>query len=503
MESTRLVNFVVAPAKSSTLDPAATEIVLTYKKSFKTSAARWPKGSALVAQFEKSADKVAKDDAPCVRVRTSEGGQSLVLGFEKSASAFLLHSLLRKYVGQVFADVQQRTLTLDLRALDLTDAKRCMEALATLAVLTPWKPEVFGKKAKEAAPKAVALECKVLSKVNARDVKTITHKGIVLGNAINRVRTLSELPANVLRPGEYRKKVQSFAKAEGLSCSVLDMAALKKKGAGAFIAVVQADPDTESCIVHLTAKPKSAKKPKKKIAFVGKGLCFDTGGYNVKTGDYMNGMHRDMTGSAVAFALLAAARDLFPGCEVHAFLALAENLISPTAYKADEVVTACNGMSIEVVNTDAEGRMALSDTLAIASEIKPDLIVDFATLTGSAVRALDTRRSAVFSNQPKLARLAVDCGDSSGERVWSFPIGEDYKEPLKSKVADILQCSLSRNADQIYAATFLSEFVGENIPWVHMDLSSCENKGGLGLVDTEVTGFGVRWATEFVQNFAK
>ncbi len=158
-----------------------------------------------------------------------------------------------------------------------------------------------------------------------------------------------------------------------------------------------------------------------------------------------------------------------------------------------------DGTAIEVVDTDAEGRMILADTLAYASRQKPDLMIDFATLTGAAIRSLDTRRSAVFSNRSDLADLAVRAGDLCGERTWSFPIGQDYREELNSKIADIVQCAPGNNADQIYAATFLSEFVAKDIPWVHLDLVAAENKGGLGLVSTDTSGFGVLWAEQLIR----
>jgi leucyl aminopeptidase len=162
-----------------------------------------------------------------------------------------------------------------------------------------------------------------------------------------------------------------------------------------------------------------------------------------------------------------------------------------------------NGTSIEVVDTDAEGRMVLSDTLCYASELKPDLIIDYATLTGAAVRAIGTARSNIFSNNKKLLKLAMDAGDHTGERTWAFPLGEDYRDQLKSDIADIKQCINKPGPDHILAATFLSEFVNDDIPWLHVDLSSEENPGGLGLVETEVTGFGVRYGLEVIRTFLR
>jgi leucyl aminopeptidase/proline iminopeptidase len=210
-----------------------------------------------------------------------------------------------------------------------------------------------------------------------------------------------------------------------------------------------------------------------------------------------------MTGSALALSLCGYFARTQADIEVHAYMALAENLISPTAYKPNEVVVASDGTSIEVVDTDAEGRMVLADTLAFARKGKPDLLIDYATLTGAAIRSLDRKKSAVFSHTHRedLAQLAVRCGDQSGERVWYFPLDADYRKGLKSRIADLLQCSESSNADHIYAATFLSHFVGAETPWVHVDLVACENKGGLGLIGTDTTGFGVLWTDTFVKEF--
>jgi leucyl aminopeptidase len=181
------------------------------------------------------------------------------------------------------------------------------------------------------------------------------------------------------------------------------------------------------------------------------------------------------------------------------YLGITENHISPKAYKPDEVVTALNGTSIEVVNTDAEGRMVLADTLTLASRDKPDCLVDFATLTGSAVRAIGTKYSCGFTNRDRFHEVIKEAGVKSGERIWTFPIDSSFAEALKSKIADTLQ--LVKGApDHIMAACFLSKFVEEGTPWVHIDLSAAENGDGLAHVESMFTGFGVRWALEFIKS---
>jgi leucyl aminopeptidase len=185
---------------------------------------------------------------------------------------------------------------------------------------------------------------------------------------------------------------------------------------------------------------------------------------------------------------------------VECWLALAMNHIGPKAYKPNDIVTASNGTTIEVVHTDAEGRMVLADTLVLASDKKPSLIIDYATLTGACVYSVGTAYSGIFTNQEKFIPELIRAGQTSGERVWPFPLDKDYETALKSDIADIRQCALEGNADHILAARFLSRFVQKGTPWIHVDLSSSRNKGGLAHIPTDTTGFGVRYTLELLQN---
>lgn len=212
----------------------------------------------------------------------------------------------------------------------------------------------------------------------------------------------------------------------------------------------------------------------------------------------MQGMHEDMNGSAVALGiLLAAARAEIP-VQIDCWLAIAQNHLSPNAYKQNDIIAALNKTSIEIVHTDAEGRLVLADTLNLAANLKPNLIIDFATLTGSMVTAIGSRYSGVLTNREDLAQRAITAGKLSGERVCLFPMDKDYEEDLESEVADIKQCTLDSNFDHILAARFLSRFVND-VPWLHMDLSASNHKGGLGAVDSDITGFGVHWGVEFLK----
>jgi len=308
-------------------------------------------------------------------------------------------------------------------------------------------------------------------------------------------RELTVLPPNELNPGNYRKRVAQLAKLRGWRHEEYDMKRLRKMGAGAFVAVAQGSAVDDAAIVHLTYRHPRAKRS---FAVVGKGICYDTGGHNLKPAQYMQGMHKDMNGSAVALGILLAASEIRMPARIDCWLAIARNDISPRAYHQDEIVTALDGTTIEIVHTDAEGRMVLSDTLALAARGKPGLMVDFATLTGSMHTALGERYSGLFATADELTRRAVAAGRATGERMCAFPMDDDYEEALESEVADVKQCTIGGGADHILATRLLKRFTGGH-PWIHVDLSAAKCKGGLGAIATDVNGFGVAWGIELLK----
>lgn len=329
---------------------------------------------------------------------------------------------------------------------------------------------------------------------------------IVAGQAL--CQGLTQLPANILHPKSYRKFVQTFAKCHGLVHQEWDKDALKKKGAGAFLAVTQGATPNESAIVRLSFSSNTRTSSKESIlpVVVGKGVCFDTGGHQIKSAKYMLGMHRDMNGSAVTMGILYACKKMgFP--QMEGYLAIADNAISGEAYRPGDIVQAMDGTTIEVMHTDAEGRMILADTLALVREHHAEkkssvMVMDFATLTGSMAVAIGTRMSGIFANDHHLESMAIKAGYAVGERLVAFPMPSDYQEGLKSKFADVLQCRMEGEADHIYAALFLSKFIGK-LPWVHMDLSASECEGGLGVAMSTVNAFGVRYGIELVQQWTQ
>ena len=405
---------------------------------------------------------------------------------DKKNNTFQRHTLIRKALQPLIAENPEVLLIAvfgDEVLKEINARAAVYVALMNSQTLPTRKKEAIKKNIKSIELFGIELKDKLAHEM-----------AIVTGNTLTRELTM--LPPNDLTPSIYRTKIKSLAKSNGWKFEEFDMAKLKKMGAGSFVAVGQGSEPQDAAIVHLTYKPKQTKKT---IAVIGKGICFDTGGHNLKPARYMHGMHEDMNGSAVSLGILLAATLLKLPIQIDCWLAIAQNHIGPKAYKQNDVVKSLNGTTIEIIHTDAEGRMVLADTLTLASRLKPDMMMDFATLTGSMATALGDRYSGVISNRPELSCLAIGAGSESGERIAAFPFDEDYEEDLESGIADIKQCTLEGGADHIHAARFLNRFIEKNVPWLHTDLSSSNRKGGLGAALSEVNGFGVNFGIHVIK----
>jgi leucyl aminopeptidase len=419
---------------------------------------------------------------------TTDSGQGTLVSWimlDPAQTVFERQTLIRKGLQPLLAEKPEEML---IAVFGPAGSRR---RAAELAVYAAWAngarlPE-RKKKSENAALKRVRLHGYRSPDGFARE------RAAAEGNLL--CRELTVLPPNELNPGNYRKRVARLAKEHGWRHEEYDMKRLRQMGAGAFVAVAQGSAEQDAAIVHLTYRHPRAKTS---FAVVGKGICYDTGGHNLKPAAYMQGMHKDMNGSAVALGILLAASRLKLPVRIDCWMAIARNDIGPRAYHQDEVVTALDGTTIEIVHTDAEGRMVLSDTLALAARAKPGLIVDFATLTGSMHTALGERYSGIFATSDELARRAVAAGRATGERTCVFPMDDDYEEALESEIADVKQCTIGGGADHILATRLLRRFTG-GLPWIHMDLSSAKCKGGLGAIATDVNGFGVAWGVEFLR----
>jgi leucyl aminopeptidase len=445
-----------------------------------------PYADLLEATLKRKHSKYADLAKSPITAQSPEGALLSWLILDVKTTAFARHALLRNALKPLL-DEKPQALSIAVFGDDAQRETAASEACYVAAVNASPLPN---RKAKE---KIRALKSLSVHGWQADD----KFAGVLAqaeGNTL--ARTLTMLPPNELTPAIYRDKIAALAKARGWRHEEFDMKALKKMGAGAFVAVGQGSDPQDAAIVHLTY---SSKSPKKHISLIGKGICFDTGGHNLKPARYMNGMHEDMNGSAVVLGILQAASEMQLPVKLDCWLAIAQNHIGPKAYKQNDVVQALNGKTIEIVHTDAEGRMVLSDTLTLASRGKPDVMIDYATLTGSMITAVGDRYSGVLGNRPELLCKAIGAGTVSGERVNAFPFDEDYDEDLDSDVADIKQCTLDGEADHVLAARFLSKFIENDIPWLHVDLSACRRKGGLGAVGSDVTGFGVGFTLELIK----
>ena len=464
------------------LDIHSDLIVLLPAKGFDPNAL--PHGTEITLRLKRAGHKLAGGKPFVTDLPNRNSTRAAIAGIDPGCSTFELLTLARR-LAAAHQSHKPGTLAIACYGLAPQEAQRACEALlAALLAAYFAMPDFKSKPDKPARLREVYIYGHESTDRYARTIAEAR------GN--NLARYLTALPPNELTPGNYRRRIEKLARACKWKTEFLDVKKLKTRGAGAFLAVAQGSPEPDAGILHLryTPKKKSSRKP---LALVGKGICFDTGGTNLKPARHMHGMHEDMEGSAVALGTLLALTELKADFPVDCWLGLAQNHIGPKAYKQNDVVKAANGKTIEIVHTDAEGRMILADTLYFASQQKPKLIVDYATLTGACVAALSTRMSGTLTNREKLVSVLIKAGNASGERVWPFPLPKDFEDALKSDIADVKQCTLDNDADHILAAAFLNKFLVNDPDWVHVDLSAGNHKGGLAHIPTDVTGFGVRF----------
>ncbi len=476
-------------AAPKTLDAASHALVLMAKSK---TLADIP-GKELLAAALKRKNMKAEELAKTPLAIETGAGLRVFAMLDAEADAFSRHAQLRRALDPL---LNEHPAEIHMALYGEAAFKKPAARDAVYCAAVNARPLPAQKSGKPAAP---------LKKINLHGAANDDYArelAIAEGNFLT--RSLTSLPPNELTPRVYRKRVAALAKEHGWKVQEYSFDKLKKMGAGAFCAVAQGSPAKDAAIVHVRYQGPGGRgqKKTKNIALVGKGICFDTGGHNLKPAKYMHGMHEDMNGSAVVLGIMAAASKLKLPVQIDGWLALAENHISPQAYRQNEIVRALNGTTIEVVHTDAEGRMVLADTLTLAARAKPDVIADFATLTGSMHYALGDRYSGIFSNRENVAEAALAAARQSGERVCRFPMDADYDPQLDSKVADVLQCTMEGAADHILATRFLSRFI-DDTPWAHMDLSASTCKGGLGAVMTDLTGFGVGWGLAWIETLDK
>ncbi|NEP22278.1 MULTISPECIES: leucyl aminopeptidase [Moorena] len=308
-------------------------------------------------------------------------------------------------------------------------------------------------------------------------------------------RELVAAPANEVTPISLAKTAEELASEYGFSLEILDREACEELGMGAFLGVAKAS-DLPPKFIHITYKPDGT--PKRKLAIVGKGLTFDSGGLNLKgAGSGIETMKIDMGGAAATLGTAKAIGQLKPDVEVHFISAATENMISGHAMHPGDILTASNGKTIEVNNTDAEGRLTLADALVFAEKLEVDAIADLATLTGACVVALGNDIAGLWTTDETIAQQFKEAAEAAGEKLWQMPMEEKYFEGLKSQIADFKNTG-PRAAGSITAALFLKQFVKET-PWVHIDIAGTvwtEKENGCN--NSGATGFPVRTLVNWV-----
>jgi leucyl aminopeptidase len=471
---------------SKSLDACDQLLLILPAQPSKTHFSILPQGPKLQAVYRRS----AAGSTPAFTTRLANRKQTLVVAgtLEADASAFEQLTLGRKLVAAV---TRENAGSLGICAVGFDTAAQAAVVGDMLAAVLAAAFKLPAYKSKSEPDKVKTI------RLVGMDEKLETRRVEAEAAGNNLARWLTTLPPNMLDGIAYAQLAQDLAKEHGWQYKRYRTKELEKLGCGAFLAVAQGNEDDSASIVRLRYRP-GLKSASADLSLVGKGIIFDTGGTNLKPFEFMLDMHGDMQGSAVALGTFLAISDMQLPIAVDCWLAITENRTGPRAYKSQDVITAANGKTIQTIHTDAEGRMALADALVLASREKPGIIFDFATLTGSCVRAVTTRYSGVFTNREGLHADLIRAGERSGERVWPFPIGREFMEDLKSDTADFRQCSVKGTGDHILAASFLAEFVENDVPWVHMDLSAGVNEGGLGHVPGKFTGFGVRYTVSAI-----
>jgi leucyl aminopeptidase len=319
----------------------------------------------------------------------------------------------------------------------------------------------------------------------------------ITARAVARARDLVNEPAGVLTPTRLATLATEWAEQAGLSVEVLDRAACAELGMGLYLAVAQGSQE-EPRFIHLAWKPLGARR---RLVLVGKGVTFDSGGLSLKTNEGMLDMKTDMAGAAAVLAATIAAGEEKLPIEVHALAACTENMPSGNSYKLGDVIRSLNGKTVEINNTDAEGRLTLADAMTFGLRLRPDALLDFATLTGACMVALGPHIAGLMSNDDELAGAFLSAAEQSGEEMWRLPLPPRLGEQLKSEIADLKNTG-ERWGGALTAGLFLKEFAGD-VPWAHVDIAgpSSANKEQ-GHVAKGGTGFGVASILKYLRRIA-
>ena len=452
----------------------------------------WP--SDVLEVFEHAvASKHFKGDAgETISLTLLSGASVLIIGLGEKSK--FTREILRRKIALVYKAISNKfvdaTLHLD-GFLTKDGAADSIHAIVESLHMTSYSYDKF-----LSTKKTAKLEHFVIAtsekKTAAKKLEAAIAEAEIIGKAVKVARDFVNDPPNVLNSEVYAKEIEKDIKGiKGVKVKTLGKAELKKEGMGMFLSV-NAGSGFEPRLVHLTYTPSKATSKTKHIALVGKGLTFDTGGYSLKPGASMMNMKFDMAGSATVYAAFKAAAQLELPVKISCYLGITDNAINSFATMPDTIVTARNGKTVKILNTDAEGRLVLGDVVNYACDSKPDALIDVATLTGAILVALGSEVCGLFSNDQKLADSLLKSAKHSDEYMWQMPIIDEHKNDMKGNVADLKNIGSSGNGGSAKGAAFIENFLTPGTAWAHLDIAGigdsqghlpyCPAKGASGLV---------------------
>jgi leucyl aminopeptidase len=427
----------------------------------------------------------------------------LGLGDEGSLDA----DALRVAAGSAVSEAAARhaaKLALGVPATRRLRPPAAAQALAEGALLGGYRFDAYKEPPEEAPGRVEAVALSLERAPDVRAARSAARTGQVLAESQNVARDLSNQPPNELPPAALAREAQRVGREAGLRVRVLNVAELRRQKMGAILAVGGGSAHTPRLVVMEHNAPGRGRQRRRRlptVCLVGKGITFDSGGISIKPSPAMDEMKHDMSGAAAVVGAMRACGLLKLPLHVVGVIGAAENLPSGTAYRPGDIVTSRSGKTIEVLNTDAEGRVVLSDALDYArSEFEPQAIVDLATLTGACVVALGSWATGLFGNHERLVERVRRAGETTAERAWPMPVWEEHRKSVRSEVAD-LKNAAGRDAGASTAAAFLAAFVGDT-PWVHLDIAGTAWTGKpAGYQPRGATGVGVRLLLEVLRDW--
>ena len=482
-----------APTASKEASPA----LLTANPAVEAAAAPW---------LSTTDFKAALNETFLLPAPTGLSAQRLLLIGLGKADKLTPHEL-RKSAGVAIRFARPRTLrtlTLTLPEHPALPDDTSLRAIAEGAILADFDLDFYRADRKDLSIQSLT----VLTSTPITDaLQTAFKEGVIVAESQNFARTLINEPGNILTPTELGKRTATMAQQLtaqdfNLSCEVHSTDKLRELKMGAFLSVTQGSPEPPALIVLRYEPPTAPPANAPVIGLVGKGITFDTGGISIKPAADMDKMKYDMAGAATMIATMRAIAQLKPNVRVLCVVCSCENMPDGLAFKPGDVVTAMSGKTIEIMNTDAEGRLVLADGLHYAQTLGATLLLDAATLTGAIGTALGQVYAGLFTNSDETAGKFFSAAWNAGEKFWQMPATDDYRDQIKSQIADIMNSTGSRYGGATTAAMFLKEFVGET-PWIHLDIAATtwlddqkpwQSKGP--------SGVAIRTITEWVRSYA-